>query len=179
MKVVGKKKGLQPFLFEKYVNFRREKEKVVTTLDYKTRTMPWYKSINGKIIEKKIDPIPPSIIYYDVLSAFYNFRASYYGKIKKGKDFLIHAIPEKKESEIFIHVCTRDEELKLKKEENIEDQEGYFFVIKVPKEMFKTKTGKISIWATKDIMPLKIIVRDYIAFGDIRGTLREIVKLKT
>ena len=46
MKVVGKKKGLQPYLFEKNVNFRRKKEKVITTLDYKTRTMPWYKTIN-------------------------------------------------------------------------------------------------------------------------------------
>ena len=174
MKVVGEEKGLQPFMFEKNILFRGKDEKVITTLDYKTRTMPWQKTINGIVVKEKIDPIPPDVIYYDVLSAFYNFRAGFYGEIEKGKDFVIHAIPEKEESKIFIHVCTREEEIKLKKEEKIEDKEGYFFVIKVPKEIFKTKTGEVSIWATKEIMPLKIIVRDYIAFGDIRGTLRDI-----
>lgn len=179
MNVVGKSGGVRPYRFEKNIIYRGKEEKIITTLDYKTRTMPWSKTKMGKVVEERIDTIPLSLIYYDILSVFYNFRSSYYGEIKKGKDFLIHAIPEKGESEIRIHVCTREEELKLKKEENIEDSEGYFLVINVPKEIFKTKEGKVLLWATKDLLPLKVIVRDYIGFGDVRGVLREIIKLNS
>lgn len=193
MNMVGENTGLQPYLFEKKIVYRRVEEKVTTTLDYENRIMSWHKTEIGEIIdeddeeeepilmllsEDKENPIPLSIVYYDILSVLYNFRTSYYGEIQKGKDFLIHTIPEKNESEIHIHVGTREEELKFKKEEHIEDSEGYFLIIKIPKEIFKTKRGEMLIWGDKNLLPLKVIVRDYIGFGDVRGTLREVVRIK-
>lgn len=177
MKMVGEDIGLQPYLFEKSIIYQRKEEKIITSLDYENRTISWSTTKRGKIVEEKSESIPLSIVYYDILSALYNFRTSYYGEIQKGKDFLIYAIPEKNESEIHIHVGTRKEELKFKKEENIEDTEGYFLIIKIPKEIFKTKQGEVLIWGNKDLLPLNVIVRDYIGFGDVRGTLREVVKI--
>lgn len=178
MKMTQEKKGLWPYLFEKNIIFQRSEEKVVTKLDYKKRTLSWVTTEKGKIIEEKSMPIPPSIVYYDILSVLYNFRSMYYGEIEKGKDFVIQTIPEKNESEIRIHVATREEELKLKREENIKDSEGYFLIVKIPKEIFKTKEGRVLVWGSKDLLPLKVIVRDYIGFGDIRATLREKINVK-
>ena len=175
MSMAGENSGLQPYLFEKNIIYQRSEKKTITTLDYDNRIVSWFTTKMGKKIEEKSEPIPLSIVYYDILSTLYNFRTRYYGEIQKGKDFLIHTIPEKNESEIHIHICTREEELKLKKEENIEDREGYFLIIKIPKEIFKTKHGEVLIWGSKDLLPLKIVVKDYIGFGDVRGTLREVV----
>ncbi|HJP19511.1 MAG TPA: DUF3108 domain-containing protein [Nitrospinota bacterium] len=179
MKMAGEEIGLQPYLFEKKINYQKREEKTITSLDYEKRIRSWSTTKNGKIKDWKSESIPLRIVYYDILSTLYNFRTSYYGEIQKGKDFLIHAIPEKNESEIHIHVGTREEELKFKKEENIEDSEGYFLIIKIPKEIFKTKNGEVLIWGNKNLLPLNVIVRDYIGFGDIRGTLREAVKVDT
>ena len=177
MKMVGEDIGLQPYLFEKNIIYKKREEKTITSLDYENRVRSWSKTKKGEITEEKSEPIPLPIVYYDILSTLYNFRTSYYGEIQKGKDFLIHAIPEKNESEILIHVGTREEELKFKNEENIEDSEGYFLIIKIPKEIFKTKRGEVLIWGNKEFLPLKVIVRDYIGFGDVRATLREVVKV--
>lgn len=178
MKLVEDNMGLQPYTFEKNVIFQGDEEKIITNLDYESRTLSWLTTKKGKLIEEKDEPIPVSMIYYDVLSAFYNFRTSYYGKVQKGKDFLIHAIPEKNESEIRIHVATREEELKFKKEEKIEDSEGYFLMVKIPKAFFKTKKGTVLIWTNKELVPLHVVVRDYVGFGDVRGKLREVVQIE-
>lgn len=179
MKVVGENTGLQPYLFEKNITYLGDEEKVITSLDYEKRIMSWTKTSMGKLIEEKSEPIPLSTIYYDILSAFYNLRSGYYGEIEKGKDFLINTIPEKNETKIHIHVCTKEEELKLKKEEKIEDVEGYFFIVKVPKEIFKTKEGEVFVWANKALLPLNVILRDYIGFGDVKGKLREVLNVDT
>ncbi|MDP6625329.1 MAG: DUF3108 domain-containing protein [Nitrospinota bacterium] len=177
MKMAGESSGLQPYLFEKKIIFKGKEVKTVTSLDYKNRTRSWSITKKGKIAEEKLEPIPLSIVYYDILSAFYNFRTSYYGEIQKGKDFLIHSIPEKNESEIHIHVGTREEELKFKQEEQIEDSEGYFLIVKIPKEIFKTKEGIVLIWGNKNLLPLNVVVRDYIGFGDVRASFREVVMM--
>tara|TARA_B100000315_G_scaffold252973_1_gene290842 strand:+ start:10071 stop:11111 length:1041 start_codon:yes stop_codon:yes gene_type:complete len=177
MKMVGQELGLRPYLFEKNIIYQKREEKTITSLDYENRIRSWSTTKKGKITEEKSEPIPLAIVYYDILSTLYNFRTSYYGEIQKGKDFLINVIPEKDESIIHIHVGTREEELKFKKEENIEDSEGYFLIVKIPKEIFKTKEGEVLIWGNKNLMPLNVIVRDYIGFGDVRATLREVLKV--
>ncbi len=177
MKMVGEDVGLQPYVFEKNIIYQKREEKTITYLDYENRMFSWSKTSRGKVIEKKSGPMPLPVVYYDILSTLYNFRTSYYGEIQKGKDFFIHAIPEKNESEIRIHVGTREEELKFKKKENIEDTEGYFLIIKIPKDIFNTKKGELLIWGNKNLLPLNIIVRDYIGFGDVRATLREVLRV--
>ena len=179
MNMVGEDIGLQPYLFEKNIIHKQREEKTITSLDYENRMRSWSTTKKGKITEDKSEPIPLPIVYYDILSTLYNFRTSYYGEIQKGKDFFINAIPEKNESEIHIHVGTREAELKFKKEENIEDSEGYFLIVKIPKEIFKTKKGEVLIWGNINLMPLNVIVRDYIGFGDVRATLREVLKVDT
>ncbi len=48
-------------------------------------------------------------------------------------------------------------------------QEEYLMDLIVPKEVFKTETGRIRFWASKHLIPIESIVRDYIFLGDLHA----------
>jgi hypothetical protein len=45
----------------------------------------------------------------------------------------------------------------------------------VPKEIFKTETGKLMVWSSKHYVPIETTIKDYILLGDLhaRFTHRE------
>ena len=56
------------------------------------------------IFKKKIQDIPEGVNYDDILSAFYNFRNSAYGKLEKGSTYTISTIPKKGHKTISVEI---------------------------------------------------------------------------
>jgi hypothetical protein len=60
-------------------------------------------------------------------------------------------------------------------EEQRDKRDDLVLDVIVPKEIFKTKTGKITFWSSKHLIPIETTVKDYILLGDLhaRFTRRE------
>jgi hypothetical protein len=165
---------LRTKVFERHVVIRDKKEATITQLDYDNHLMSWEDYKNDKLKEKKSQPIPEGMEYEDILSAFLNFGLGVYGPIEIGRKFSINTIPEKGQATIEVHIPPLEEAVKSQSMFGKDFRENLMFIkLKVPKEIFKSKTGEVSILIDERIMPLVGIVEDYIGFGDIRGNLRE------
>lgn len=49
--------------------------------------------------------------------------------------------------------------------------EEFLIDVIVPKEIFKTKEGKLRFWTSKNYIPLSTTVKDYFLFGDLHAKL--------
>ncbi len=164
---------LRSDLFERSVIIKDKEDKTITYLDYSTHLMSWKDYKKGELKEEKSEPIPEDIEYEDIISAFANFRMGVFGEIKRGRKFEIYTIPEKGQSVIKLHITSREETIKDKGLYGKDFNEDLIYLkIKVPKEIFKSKTGEVSVWLDRKIIPLKGVVKDYIGFGDIKAVLR-------
>jgi len=113
--------------------------------------------------------------YEDILSAFYNFRIGAYGPIKRGRAFKVRTIPEKGKSTIDVDIPDREGAAKSKWLFGRHFDEDLLLVkVRVPKEIFRSKTGEVSILIDDRIVPLQGIVQDYIGFGDVKGILKNV-----
>jgi hypothetical protein len=169
---VENKRGLRSRIFERHAIIRDNEEKVITYLDHDNNLMSWRVFKSGVLVKIGSEPIPEDVVYYDVLSAFYNFRNGFYGDIEKGREYVVTTIPQKGESKITIRVATDEEEKRERK-----DGEGRrgdaMVIVKVPKEIFESKTGEVKIWLSESIIPIEATVKDYIGFGDVTGYLKD------
>lgn len=159
--------------FERYVTIKEKQEKTITDLNYETRTMSWKDYKNGILKEDKSEPMPGEYDYEDVLSAFYNFRMGVFGPIKRGREFSVNTIPEKGMSTIEVKIGSLAESYRSKRLFGDGFRKEMFHIkVTVPKEVFRSKHGEVDIWVDEQIIPIRGVVKDYIGFGDIRGTLK-------
>lgn len=169
----GKKK-LRTNLFDRNVIIRNKKETTTTRMNYESRIMNWIATKNDKVIEENSRPLQEGIEYEDIISAFLNFRLGVYGPIKRGREFKINTMPEKGQSTIEVFIPEWETALKDKNLHGEGFGEDLLYIkVKVPREIFKSKTGEVSLWTDVRVIPLKAVVRDYIGFGDVKATLRE------
>lgn len=160
------------YRFERYVTIKNREEKTITNLDYRTRTISWKDYKSGALMEEKSDPMPGSVDCEDVLSALYNFRMGVFGPIVRDRSLQIKTIPEKGASTIDVKIASLEEAYRSKGMFGEGFNENMFHIkLKVPKEIFGSKRGDVDIWVDDQIIPVQGIVKDYIGFGDIRGTL--------
>ncbi|MFV1950922.1 MAG: DUF3108 domain-containing protein [Nitrospinota bacterium] len=169
---VDNKRGLRSRIFERYAIIKKNEEKVITYLDHDNRLMSWREYKSGVLVKIGSEPIPENIVYYDVLSAFYNFRNGFYGDIEKGREYVVTTIPQNGESEITIRMATDEEEEKERRDREKRKGES-LIIVKVPKEIFESKTGEVKIWLSESLVPIEVTVKDYIGFGDVIGYLKD------
>ncbi|MBE9502812.1 MAG: DUF3108 domain-containing protein [Proteobacteria bacterium] len=159
--------------FERYVTIKEKQEKTITDLDYKTRTMNWKDYKDGILKEDKSEPMSGEHDHEDVLSAFYNFRMGVFGPIKRDREFKVNTIPEKGVSTIDVKIGSLAEAYGSKRLFGKGFKKEMFHIkVRVPKEIFKSRHGVVDIWVDEQIIPIRGVVKDYIGFGDIRGTLK-------
>jgi Protein of unknown function (DUF3108) len=147
--------------------------------DYQTREHRWSQYKNGDLEESGKEKIPTETNFDDVLTAFYNFRNGVYGPIRKGEKYTIKTIPEKGNGEIAIHVRDIEEENNGRKEDGRKPGDDLLVDILVPKSIFKTKSGKIRLWASNHYIPLESTVKDYIFLGDLHAIFKKRVDQKS
>ena len=166
--------------FERQVIIGDIEEKTLHYMDYNTRVHSWIAFRNGEVIELEEQDIPEGIILDDILTAFYNMRNSVYGEIKKGRTYQFYTLPEKGHDKIFVEILNEAKKEQFRIEAGRDKAEEFLIDVIVPKEIFKTKEGKLRFWTSKHYIPLSTTVKDYFLFGDLHAKFvnREFVPQK-
>ncbi|MBI4385036.1 MAG: DUF3108 domain-containing protein [Nitrospinae bacterium] len=167
--IVDNGERLRSNKFEREVVIGDTAEKTTHALDYAERKHNWSAFKNGALVNKGTEDIPPDMYFDDILAAFYNFRNGVYGKLAKGASFKISTIPEKGVKEISIFIKTEREEEEARIQQVRKKAEELLLRVIVPKELFKTKTGELLFWSSKNYIPLETTVVDYVMLGDLHA----------
>lgn len=158
--------------FEEFVTMRGKVRKKERVFDYANNKMTWKswdkrgKESSGE--ELYSGEITPS----DPIAAFYNFRFGAYGPVERGDEYVIHAMPKGgKIPNITIRIAT-DEEVGRHNGPHPASME-YLANARIDKELFGSSTGDIELFFTDRMVPVFVVAKDLIFFGDVRGSLKE------
>lgn len=105
----------------------------------------------------------------DLLTAFYNLRAGFYGPLVAGTRIEVPTFSSRGLSIIEVSVLTASERAGLK----AFPVDGLLLKVLVDPEVFETGGGAIYVWLDKAGRPLRGVVEDIIGMGDVRGYYRE------
>ena len=159
-------------LFERYVTVGSREEKTLTRLDYGAGRMTSTFFKGGEQVEERVEAIPHDVEYEDILSALYNVRIGRYGPLVAGRSFKVLTIPREGKSVIDVEIATPEEAKRRRFLFGSSSSDAFLNArVRVPKEIFESKTGEVALLFDDSILPVHGIVKDYIGFGDIRGTL--------
>jgi hypothetical protein len=147
-------------------------ERTQHSFDYNTRTHFWYEYVNEEVIKKDKEEIPMGQNFDDVLTAFYNFRNSVYGPLKKGSEYTIFTVPEKGHNKIFVSILDGEEESEYNAGQGRDISDDLVMDIIVPKEIFATKSGEMRFRSSKHYIPMETTVEDYVLLGDLHARLQ-------
>jgi hypothetical protein len=155
--------------FKRLVIIGDIEEKTTHYMDYNARTHHWTTLRNGEVVELEEQVIPEGIYLDDILTAFYNMRNSVYGEIKKGRTYQFYTLPEMGHDKIAVEILSEEKVEELQIEVSKNKAEEFLINVIVPKEIFKTKEGKLRFWTSKNYIPLSTTVKDYFLFGDLHA----------
>ncbi len=165
---------LRPLQFERTVTIGDLVDQSFDWFDYENNRIDYAIVRNHRIVSQNCYDIPKGVTYHDILSAFYNLRAGAFGKIRKGKKYWIPSIPDKGIDKYIIEVLNDKQEKKQRRRQRWDDIPGTVMKIKVNKNIFGTKEGRIWALMSEDLVPLEGIAENAIGLGDIIGRLNKI-----
>ncbi len=176
--IVDGGKKLRTATFEREIIVGNERERIFHAMDYASLRHHWFVYQNDELIGQFNEPLSENAQLDDVLGAFYNFRNAAYGKIETGRSYHIPTFwtkdnqPEKG-SEMFIYLPTESERRNYEEAEGAGKMEGSqrLMKVQVPSDLFETENGELYFWASKHLIPLEAIYKDFILFGDLRFRL--------
>lgn len=157
--------------FEIEIDWADQHWRSMHTMNYATRTLLYREWENSRLVREETLPIPPGITYEDILSGFYNFRYGVYGPPIKGKSYTLNMLPRKSESRFDVYLASNIEQREEKIKLRINVDATYLAFVVIPKEIFRTKTGRCRIWLDRDLVPVLATVEDAIGLGDLTGIL--------
>lgn len=174
MSYLPERNKMRADFFERYVTIGGKAEKTFTWTDYDRRVLIRKDYKREKLVENAEEPIPEGVEYEDILSAFYNVRLGYYGPVRRGRQFIIRSLPSEGVSTIEVNFTTREESIKSSHLFGDKfDADMLSARVKVPRDLFKSKTGEVNILFDDAIVPVYSVVKDYIGFGDIMAVLKK------
>lgn len=103
----------------------------------------------------------------DALTAFYNFRAGYFGEIRPGGRYEIPAFSREGPSEIVVQVYTDRDRPRMA---HIPSG-GMLARVEMDEEVFDTGGGAVYVWFDEQGRPGLGIVENVLNMGDVRGHL--------
>ena len=111
------------------------------------------------------------MVYDYFITASYNFRYGVYGEIERGKKYTVATFPKKGPSSYEVRVASKEEEEKRKKSEQFKDGKEYFVKLFLDPEVTHSKEGLIEGWLSKELYPIKGMIKNVMLVGDVKGTL--------
>lgn len=137
------------------------------TFDYDARIIR-YERTRGTLFELEREiPMEGEVPPNDILTAFYNFRAGFFGPVEDGRTFAIPAFKSKGIGEIKVAIISGK-----KRRHDFFPEGGVLAKIKVDREVFETSDGSMYVWFDAFGRPARGIVENVIGLGDVKGTLR-------
>jgi hypothetical protein len=103
----------------------------------------------------------------DILTAFYNFRAGFYGPLVPGGHYRIPAFGRTKPSTIEVEILDNNERVK----NGFFPKGGLLAKVTVDPEVFDTGGGSVYVWFNNFDQPAMGIVENVIGMGDVRGRI--------
>lgn len=167
--VIDNGRTLRPKTFLRQVTIASTIETTKHKFDYSHRLHTWEKRLNEEEVDNGQNELPAEGAFNDILTSFYNIRNSVYGKLGKGKKFIIRTIPEKGHDKISVHIWPEQDQERFRIEEGRREKNAMLLNIIVPKEIFKTETGELMVWSSKHYIPTETTVKDYILLGDLHA----------
>jgi len=161
---------LRAYQFDKVVIKGDYREKTIHWLDYDRRVVEYVLLKNDRVVKMDCHRIPEGVIYEDILSAFYNFRAGVFGPLEKGRWFVIRALPKKGVDKYSVEILSGRAEAKVRRRLGWAEP-GKLLKILVSREIFDTRKGLIWVLMSEEGLPVKAVAEDAIGFGDITGRL--------
>jgi hypothetical protein len=135
--------------------------------DHPTGQVLYQRSRNGDVQTNEIMPMA-EIAPNDILTAFYNFRAGFFGPLEEGTRHVIPTFSHRGLSDIVVQILTGDE----RKHFPFFPSDGLLCRVTVDPEIFDTGDGDIYVWFDKEGRPARGIVENVIGLGNVRGTMR-------
>jgi hypothetical protein len=162
---------LRSLSFEEDVKIGNKLRKKTHLFDYQNRTWTQTRRKKDGTIEKKVEEIPPGMVYDDFLTASYNFRYGAYGEIEMGKKYTVSTFPRKGATHYEVNVAGKEEEEKRRQSEKVKDGKEFFVKLFLDPEITHSKEGLIEGWLSKECYPMEGTIREVILFGNVKGTL--------
>ncbi len=149
---------LRPLFFEEVFNAGKRVWKKQLSFDYNKQRYTYIR-INSKGNRTKITKKMPSGDFDDILSAFFNFRMGYFGRIGEKKDFKFNILVKEKLSIVDIIFDGTWEKHDLKK--------SYYSEVSVERDISYLGTNKLSLWFSEDYLPTHGVVKNAYYFGNL------------
>lgn len=171
MEEINGGRRLRSISFEEEVKIGNKLRQRTHLFDYQKRL--WIKMRKKKdgSFERIEEEIPSGLIYDDFITASYNFRYGVYGKIDRGKRYIVPTFPKKGASNYEVRVATKEEEERKRKREKNKDGKEFFIKLSLDPEITHSKEGLIEGWLSKELFPTEGTIKDVILFGDVQGRL--------
>ncbi|MDA1001156.1 MAG: DUF3108 domain-containing protein [bacterium] len=176
-------------VFTKIIQRGGVKDESRTVIDHEKREIRWKTFKNGELRHKGSEKIPPGLTYEDPLSAFFNFRAGFFGQMKRGLRRETTTIPayqtddkgnllynEEFVRNFKIRVADAATEQKYRTRFERTRGKGLVVIVNVPKSLFGQKTGEVQVYFDASSVPVAVIVENAIFFGDVYGVLQQAAK---
>ncbi|MGQ9509646.1 MAG: DUF3108 domain-containing protein [Thermodesulfobacteriota bacterium] len=164
---------LRPLRFEEEVKIGEKLRKRTYLFDYQRMKLIRVRHRKDGTIERREMEIPPGRTYDDFITASYNFRYGVYGKIERGRNYIVPTFPKKGQFYYEVKVGSKEEEDKKRDSKKDKDEKEYYVKLYLDPEITHSKEGLIEGWLTKELIPLEGTIPNVILFGDVRGRLVE------
>lgn len=171
MEEINGGRRLRSLSFEEEVKIGNKLRQRTHLFDYQKRLWKKMKKKKDGSLETMEEEIPSGLIYDDFITASYNFRYGVYGKIDRGKRYIVPTFPRKGASNYEVRVATKEEEERKRKMEKNKDGKEFFIKLSLDPEITHSKEGLIEGWLSKELFPTEGIIKDVILFGDVQGRL--------
>jgi hypothetical protein len=136
--------------------------------DYRKRQVRYQRARDGEFYKDVQLPMAEGDPPNDFLTAFFNFRAGFFGPIKEGRRYVIPTFDRDGTEEIVVEILFPRE----RPEDNFFPQEGILGRVSLDEEVFDTGGGLVYVWFDKYGRPAKGVVENVIGLGHVRGALR-------
>lgn len=136
--------------------------------DYPRRLVVETVTRNGRPGTVKRHAMGDGALPYDILGAFYNFRAGLFGPIGGGAQYRVPSFAKGKPAEIGIFVYPANR----RPRDAVFPEGGVVVRVMLDPEVFDTGDGNLYIWFDDAMRPARVLVKDVIGLGDVRATLQ-------
>jgi len=164
---------LRSLTFESHIIKGNGKDRSDTTrlytFDHRNHGIRYQRARNGKFYKDEQLPMSLDSPPNDILTAFYNFRAGFFGPIREGNHYAIPTFNREGNGEIRVEILSREE----RPDDPFFPPGGLLGRVFLDKEIMDTEGGAVYVWFDDLGRPLRGVVENVIGIGNVRGTLHK------
>lgn len=163
---------LRTLVYESHIikgkgDYKRDRSKRYV-FDYEKKRIAFSRGENGEYGAVEYLPMPEEGGYYDILTAYYNFRLGKFGEVERGNRYEIPSLSREGATEIVVEVMTTEQQTK----NDLFPSRGLLCRIQVDEEVFDSEGGGVFLWFDGKGRPAAAVVEDVLGMGNVHGSLR-------